>query len=495
MLKVDQVVIIRHKVLNEGRPIREVARDMGVSRNTVRKYVRRVPDWKPKPVKRRSPKMERFGPLIDALLEEWSKRTTKKQRITGTRVHKHLVGKGHDVGITTVRTYLRRKRRAEAEVTIPLVHRPGAEGQVDFFDVTVDVAGERRDVHAFVMSLPYSDWDYGRLYEQEDLPSFLDGHVRVFDRAGFVPRRLVYDNAKVAVDRIEGGQRQLNTHFQQLVAHYAFETSFTRVGEGHDKGAIEVRGKRLRLDHLVPIPAGETLEEINAALLESLEATARHRKNIEGRTVVERLVEEQAAALALPAVAFDPRLPARVQVTGQSTVRLGGGTYSVPSHWAAARSVMAWVGATDVRFEHGGEQVLRPRERRGGKQIRYLHYLPQLARRPQAVRQVAPELVAELGSPWQHLWQLLVTAHDERRAGRVLAALLGAVVHHDAETLSAALQAVLSEGARHLGEEGRVDGAVVVPRRLIAVPEHLAVHDVEAARAADYDPLLLGGGS
>lgn len=484
MLKVDQVVIIRHKVLVDKRPIRAVAREHGVSRNTVRRYLEGAEAGLRKPACRRRPKMEEVGPRMDEILEEWKGRTNRKQRLTGTRLQAQLVAEGYAVGSTTVRAYLAEKRRQAAEVYIPLVHRPGESAQVDFFEVTVDLAGERRAVQAFVMSLPYSDRDFAWLYEHADLAVLLDGHARAMAHWGAVPRRLVYDNPKVVVDRIVGGERVLNSHFQKLVAHYLFEPSFARVGQGHDKGVAESHGQRTRLRHLVPIPAGETLEVISQALLAGLDAAARTRRNVAGRTVMERFEEEeQAAMLPLPATPLEPRLPASVRVGPQATVRLGAATYSVPSHWAGA-AAMAWVGATDIRFEREGEQVVWPRQRRGGRSIRYLHYLPELAKKPQAVRQVAPELMAELGPPWQVLWQQLVTAHDAQRAGRIMADLLGAALMHGQAALAASLSAALGTGEPLA--EAPVD-------RLAEVPEGLASYAVEAARATDYDPILQAG--
>ena len=111
MPRVDQVHVIRHKVLVEERPIRAVAREMGVSRNTVRKYleesepVRKVRRAKPRPV------TEAIQPRIEALLEGWRDRTTPKQRITGSRLHQELVEEGFRVGVTTVREVLREMRR------------------------------------------------------------------------------------------------------------------------------------------------------------------------------------------------------------------------------------------------------------------------------------------------------------------------------------------------------------------------------------------------
>ena len=165
MLRMDQVHVVRHKVLVEGRAISAVAREMEMSRNTIRKYLSLS---EPKRVVRRpkaSPKTELVAPRIDELLEEWRGRTTPKQRVTGTRIHRQLVEEGYEVGTTTVRDYLREKRRRRAEVFIPLVHRPGEEAQVDFFEVTVEEDGEFRKAQKFVMRLMYSGRDFVRLYE------------------------------------------------------------------------------------------------------------------------------------------------------------------------------------------------------------------------------------------------------------------------------------------------------------------------------------------
>ena len=233
MLRMAQVHVIRHKVLVEGLSVRQVAREMGVSRNTVSKYLKQ-----PQPVRcegpRRKPVLERVAPRIDQLLVEWSDRTTPKQRITGTRIHRQLREEGYEVGTTTVRTYLREKRRRAAEVYIPLVYRPGEVAQVDFFEVTVDEQGVRRKAWKFLMRLMYSGRDFVWLYDRCDQLSFLDGHGRGFAHFGGVPRRMVYDNLTAAVKRRVGASRELTDRFRALSSHYLFEPCFARPGEGHD---------------------------------------------------------------------------------------------------------------------------------------------------------------------------------------------------------------------------------------------------------------------
>jgi transposase len=481
----DQVHVIRHKVLVEGHSVRSVAKEMGVSRNTVSKYLT-VPEPK-RAVRRKrpSPVAEEVSPRIEEILSEWSPRTTPKQRITGTRVHRQLVEEGYEVGITTVRDYLREKRRRSAEVFIPLVHRPGEEAQVDFFEATVEEDGEQRKVWKFVMRLMYSGRDYVRLYDHADQLSFLDAHVRASTYLGGVPRRVVYDNLSAAVKKIVGSERELTERFKALVSHYLFEPCFARPGEGHDKGGVEARGKGIRLAHLTPIPQGRGLSEISEFLLGEVERTF---------TGERRLAEESEHLRELPERPFEARRVELVNVSRRAMVRIEGAGYSVPSRWASLRAT-AYVGVEDVRIHCCGQSETYPRERKGVRKVRYRHYLAELSRKPQAVRQVAPELVRELGEPYGGLWEMLTGRYGEKEASSILSRILGAVLDHGEDPVSDALATALSEGradllalAPHLMDRGERAASVV------AVPEALSGYRIEAADPADYDRLLASGG-
>jgi transposase len=485
MLRMDQVHVIRHKVLLEGKSVRSVAKEMGVSRNTVAKYLKNPEPRRTVARKqKRAPVMEMVAPRIVEILSEWTERTTHKQRITGTRVHRQLVEEGYEVGITTVRDYLREKQRKEAEVFIPLIHRPGDEAQVDFFEVRVEEDGQMKKAWKFVMRLMYSGRDFVRLYHRCDQLSFLDAHVRAFSYLGGVPRRVVYDNLTAAVKKVVGGERELTDRFTALVSHYLFEPCFARPGEGHDKGGVEARGKGIRLAHLTPIPRGETLADISKVLLREVELAF---------VGEQRFVEEQRHLREVPERPFEARKVVLVSVSRRSTVSVGGATYSVPSEWASLRAT-AYVGVEDVRFVCRGQSVLYPKERKGEKKIRYRHYLSELAKKPQALRQVAPELVRELGAPYNKLWAMLTERYGEKEAARVLSRILGAAVDHGEELVAGALQAALSRGrfdllslAEHLDDRRK-------QLRSVAVPEALSGYRVERTNASDYDRLLRGSG-
>ncbi len=88
MLKMDQVHVLRHKVLKEGQSIRRVARELGLSRNTVTKYLDQPEPLRSPRRQRERPVWEAVQPRLEELIAEWEPRTTAKQRITAMRLHR-----------------------------------------------------------------------------------------------------------------------------------------------------------------------------------------------------------------------------------------------------------------------------------------------------------------------------------------------------------------------------------------------------------------------
>lgn len=498
----EQVHVVRHQRFVEKRSVRWIARQLGLNRRTVKKYLEESAPERKEPIPRPHPVMSVAGPRIDALLEEWAPRLGGKHRLTSVRIHRELVGEGMKIGERTVREYVAEKRRQAAEVFIPLVHRAGEEAQVDFFEVQVDENGVRRKAWKFLMRLMYSGRDFVQLYDSCDRPSFLEGHARAFAYFGGVPHRMVYDNLSAAVKRVAGlKERQLTERFKALCAHYLFEPCFARPREGHDKGGVEGRGKTIRLQHMTPILEGTDLEAISEALRLEVDRLWRQRKHDSGQPLAERFEEERFKLLPLPAADFEPRCIESVSISRSATAKVFGATYSLPERWARL-TAEARVGARDVVFCCRGEQTVRPRQRKGGARIEYGDYLRELSRKPQAVRQVAPELVAELGEPYGKLWEMLEKTHGGRQAGRILAGVLGAINDHGREAVSEALGESLAAGSFDAqGACNLLELARQLPIRPVladtAVPAALRGVEIEAGRAADYDEWLLlaaGGG-
>jgi hypothetical protein len=233
------------------------------------------------------------------------------------------------------------------------------------------------------------------------------------------------------------------------------------------------------------------LREIADGVLAAVHKAAKSKVDCEGRTVLDRFAVEVEKLCSLPGHPFEARRVKLVQVSKQALVRVDGVQYSVPSHWARLQAT-AYVGVEDIRISCFGEEVTVLRKRRGTRQVTYRHYLRELARKPQAVRQVAPELVTELGEPYGDLWKVLAGTHGEHDAARVLAKILAAVLDHGEQAVRQAIEQAL--------QAGRGDLLALAPqlhrapqRAEVEVPAALQAYSIEAGRAADYDLLLVGG--
>jgi transposase len=482
MLKVDQVHVLRHKVLVEGRSQRQVAKELGISRLTVKKYLTETVPIRRESKPRARPVWDAVRERVEALLAESAGWTGGKQQLTATRLHELLLAEGHRVGVTLVKEAVAEWRRQRREVFVPLTYRPGDLAEVDFFEVLVDLAGRRRKAWLFLMRLMYSGRDFAWMYERQDLVSFLDGHVRAFAHFGGVPARVAYDNLKAAVVRIlVGGERALTARFAALASHYLLEPCFCRPGEGHDKGGVESRGKALRRQALVPIPSGSTLEAINAALLARLDGRLATTPAIGAR-----FAEEQQVWRPVPE-GFVAEATTLATVSPRALVRVEGAWYSVPCRWAGLDLVVR-IGPTTVAVVGADGTVVRhPRKRFGERSIDYRHYLPELARKPQAVRQVLPDLLRDLGEPFPAVWTRLEAAHGPREAARLFAKILGELETRGAGDVVPALHAALATGAPLT--LARI--ATAAPPR-VDVPAPLRELEIASGCAADYDGWLSG---
>ena len=488
----DQVHVIRHQVRVDGRSVRQVAREMGLSRNTVRRYLdQAVAIGVRRAAARPAPVRQVVEPRLEALLVRTAGATGGKQRLTATRLHRMLVSEGVRVGVTLVKELMAERKRRAQEVFVPLVYRPGDLGEVDFFEVLVDIAGARSKAWMFLLRLMHSGRDFAWLYPRQDQVCFLDGHVRAFTHLGGVPQRLLYDNLKPAVARVlVGSERQLTARFEALATHYVFEPCFARPATGHDKGGVEARGRAVRLQHLTPIPSGATLDAISETLVARLDGQLDVRRDGTDQTIGELWAEEQRRLLALPAGAFDAAAPRLVSVSRRSLVRVEGAVYSAPSRWAGL-DVTAYVGVDQIMLVGpAGERVKHARQRFGRRAVDYRHYLPELARKPAAVRQVADELIPTLGEPYTETWQRLVDVHGPKQAARVFAHVLAAVVDQGHERVAARLRGALADGTPLLLA---IKPAVQPPpMTLDELPASLRGIEVVGSTAAAYDALLGG---
>ncbi|WP_406708093.1 hypothetical protein [Streptomyces halobius] len=138
--------------------------------------------------------------------------------------------------------------RRHLEGTVPQEKRPGEEAEVDFADVWLDLAGQRRKCVLFTLRMSYSGKAIHRVYTTASQEAFFEGHVEAFRALGGVPSvHIRYDNLKPAVKHVLFGRsRTETTRWVAFRSWYAFSPLYCGPGEegAHEKGGVEHEGGR-----------------------------------------------------------------------------------------------------------------------------------------------------------------------------------------------------------------------------------------------------------
>ena len=314
MIQIEQVAAIRHAVLVLGQSDEPGQRKLAA---------------------RGSPKRTEALAQLEKLLLETP--VAKKQQLTARRAHALLLVRGVVIGYALVKELMAQRRRASKEVFVPLEYAPGELAEVDFFEVEVVVDGERVTAFMFLMRLMSSSRDLCGLYPRQDQVCFLDGHVRAFAHLGCVPSRAAYDNLKAAVKRhLVGSERELSGRLMAMTVHDALEASFCRPRTGHDKGGVESRGKDIRLQSMVPLPSGHSLNAVAAGVLADVDRRYWAKADAHARWDA-----EHNAMHALPHRPFDVRkqtLAVPVSSTATAQFHTGATSSGVPGRTQLAPS-------------------------------------------------------------------------------------------------------------------------------------------------------------
>ena len=335
---------------------------------------------------REKPVLGPFIPLIQEILEA-DKKAPKKQRHTAKRIFERLREKGYTGGITVVGEEVRRIKQRSAEVFMPLAHRPG-EAQADFGEATVVYRGQERKIAFFVMTLPYSDALFCQAFPRECTESFQEGHRRAFEFFGGVPKRISYDNSRIAVTKViqkRGGV--FTAEFLRLESHYLFAHHFCLVRRPMREGPHRNAGGLLAAELHGARSGSSTISRFSMSSWRSPAGRISSRQ-LRGKADIKAVLleEDRRAMLPLPPNPFEARrvepVPSEFAVTGPLRLQrlLGADAY-------AHQAVMAIGGIEKVRFVVR-DQVVAEHPRDWGKEnVHYdpVHYLALLERKPGAL--------------------------------------------------------------------------------------------------------------
>jgi transposase len=451
MLVVETIARIRREFFVRKKPIKEIVRDVKVSRNTVRKVVRSGAtafgyDRRVQPRPKLAPwtnELERMLAANDA--------KSKRERLTLRRIYEDLVDRGYGGGYDAVRRYAKawRRRRSSsvAQAYVPLVFAPGEAYQFDWSHEYVVLAGVTTKVKVAHVRLCHSRMFFVGGYPRESQEMVFDAHDRAFRFFDGTCRRGIYDNMKTAVDAVFiGKDRAFNRRFLQMCGHYLVEPTACTPGAGWEKGQVENQVGTVRGRFFTPRLRFATYEEMNDWLLDQCVASARRcRHPVFKDKTIWQVFEDERPSLVAYRGPFDGFHAVPASVSKTCLVRFDGNKYSVSAR-AVGRPVDIHAYADRIVIRQDGAIVAEHARRFGRDQTVYdpWHYVPVLARKPGALRNGAPFKDWALPSACARM-RAKLAAHDD--GDRQMVEILTAVLADGLPAVEAACAEALAAGA------------------------------------------------
>jgi len=492
----DMIYEIRRRHLVQKQTVTAIARDMGLSRPTVRKHLATVEEPKYERLQPSSPKLGQFEDQLTKWLEEEAKLARPRRR-TAHRLFEGLQEIGYSGAYDSIQRFVKRWKSTNhgpklTEAFVPLVFQPGDACQFDWSHEQVELGGVLQNIKVAHFRLAYSRQMFVVAYPREMQEMVLDAHSRAFAFFGGVPARVIYDNLKTVVDTVlTGKERQFNRRFLTLANHYLFEPVACTPASGWEKGQVENQVGNVREWLFTPLARFASFAELNAWLAIRCQELAQRNHPVQSqRTIAACFAEEQSLLRPITAH-FDGYVEQMMRVSSTCLVKVDRNRYSVPAAFAG-QAVSVRSTADQVRIVAQGAVIAaHPREFDRDQLIcDPWHYLPVLEKKPGALRDGAPFVAWDLPKPIQAVRDRIL---KQPKGDRAFVELLMLAGEAGLDALTVACELALESGvvsAPVVMNELRRLIAPLIPVMAINVPDGIALMIEPVANCQRYDYLL-----
>jgi transposase len=452
VITMDMLGKIRRMYWRDKLSLREIAKRTGLSRNTVRDWLRRPEEGQAaQPLYCRKDGPHKLSPFHDTLASalKADAHRPKQDRRTAKALFVQINADGYAGGYSQLTAFVRNWRgdQGHAAAFVPLSFALGEAFQFDWSEEGLVVGGIYRRMQVSHMKLCASRAFWLVAYPSQGHEMLFDAHTRSFEALGGVARRGIYDNMKTAVDKVlKGKDRVVNARFAAMCSHYLFDADFCNVASGWEKGVVEknVQDSRRRIWLDAQTQRFASFDELNAWLGERCRALWGEICHPEYAqfSVAEMLEQERADLMPMP-TAFDGYVERSAKVSSTCLVAVARNRYSVPCEHAGQRvSTRLYPTRVCVVAEDALIACHARLSDRGQVCYDWQHYVTLLERKPGALRNGAP--FADMPEPLQRLRQGLL-----RHAGgdRVMAQVLSAVATAGLPAVLVAVELVVESGA------------------------------------------------
>ena len=495
MKSVDTIARVRREHFIRHRSIREISRDLNVSRNTVRKILRSgATEFQYEREVQPLPTIGPWREQLDRLLMANEGKATR-ERLTLIRVFEELREAGFKGSYDAVRRYAKAWGKERGSVTadayVPLSFTAGEAYQFDWSHEVVRINNATVVLKVAHVRLCHSRMFFVRAYPRETQEMVFDAHDKAFAFFRGTCTRGIYDNMKTAVDAIfVGKDRQYNRRFLQMCSHYLIEPTACTPASGWEKGQVENQVGLVRERFFTPILRVKSLEELNGLLLDKCIAYAKAHKHPEiTDQTIWQMFEAERPHLVPSAGCFNGFHASTAAVSKTCLVRFDNVRYSVTSR-AVGRPVEVQAYADRIIIRQDGGIVAEHVRSfsRGDTIYDPWHYVPVLARKPGAWRNGAPFKNWVLPSGLERVRRQLRGSND---GDRQMVKVLAAVLTDGLSTVEAACAEALEQGTHSADVILNILSRKrdTPPPMTIMTPDALRLRHVPIADCTRYDSL------
>lgn len=351
MKKIEDVLNI-HSLKRQGLSQRQIARKLGIHRQTVKKYLEH-----PQLVQQGNQRSTR-GSKLDPYLDQIQAWIEEDPEYSAVWIYDHLVPLGFKGSYEIVKRKVRSIKEQKQQIAyIRFETEPGYQAQVDFGEFQVDRPdGSVDKYYAFAMILGYSRKSYGEFIEHCDLPTFLDCHIRAFKYLGGVPREILYDRMRNVFIGKVAGKAKFNSTLQGFALHYGFAPVVAPAYAAWVKGKVE-RPYHFIREGFWRGYSFTNLVRANHDLLAWLDMKDERVHGTIHEKINTRFERERSFLQALPPQPFDTSYRIYRKVQKDCTVRFEGNWYVVP-HTLVGTNLLLRVKDTQMRIFHDNHLIV-----------------------------------------------------------------------------------------------------------------------------------------
>lgn len=394
--------------------MRAVSRELGLSRNTVKKSLKIINDVHEGsaeeilPEKRviNQPKRVVNEELIQIIHNYLQDNLSKprKQRLTGAEIHRLVQSRGLQVGYSTIKSIIHDWKETHRHHEVYVLQDPpeGYRAEFDWGYVDLTLGTTVQKVSLAIFTLNYSQYRFGRLFPNQTTFDVIQAHIDFFSEIQAVPQVIVYDNATTIYDL---RKKQYNQRFLLCATHYQFKPQVCNPASPHEKGSTEKSVSVVRKAAFSEKTRFSSLSEANVHLQNCLKGINNQRVHRRTEVPYQMLEEERSEMYLLPSLEFSNYELRHSSINRYNLVEIYKNYYSVPDTFCS-KTILVKIFADRIEMMEN-ENVIAVHIRklgRGEYSLQTGHYFKTLGRKPGAIRH--SKLLRSLDQEIQNLFEM-----------------------------------------------------------------------------------------